>query len=48
MPRRTIVGLARVSMSIMLNLAMGNARAQVRVGDEAPFITLPLGFKKQD
>ena len=41
MRRKTILGLAMVSISIFLVLAMGNAWAQVKVGEEAPSFILP-------
>jgi len=41
MRRRTILALAVMSIPIFLVLAMGNAWAQVKVGDEAPSFVLP-------
>ena len=41
MRRKTILGLAMVNISICLVLAVGNAWAQVKVGEEAPSFVLP-------
>jgi len=41
MCKRTILTLAMVSISFFLVLAMGNAWAELKLGDEAPAFTLP-------
>ena len=41
MHKKTILALAMASIPIVLVLAMGNALAQVKIGDEAPTFTLP-------
>jgi uncharacterized membrane protein len=41
MHKRNLLALAIVSIPVFLVLAMGNAWAQVKVGDEAPSFVLP-------
>jgi len=41
MCKRTVLTLAMVSISFFLVLAMGNAWAELKLGDEAPAFTLP-------
>ncbi len=41
MCKKTILTLARVSIPFFLVLAMGNAWAELKLGDEAPAFTLP-------
>ena len=41
MRKKTVFRLAMVSIPIFLILAMGNAWAELKVGDEAPSFTLP-------
>jgi len=41
MCKKTALTLAMVSISFFLVLAMGNAWAELKLGDEAPAFTLP-------
>jgi len=41
MCKKTVLTLAMVSISFFLVLAMGNAWAELKLGDEAPAFTLP-------
>jgi len=41
MRKRTVFTFAMVSIPLFLILAMGNAWAELKVGDEAPGFTLP-------
>ncbi len=41
MHKKTVLTLAIVSIPFLLVLAMGNAWAELKVGDEAPSFTLP-------
>ena len=41
MPKRTIIRLVIFNITIFLCLAMGNAWAELKVGDEAPAFALP-------
>ena len=46
MYRKTIWAVSLVGIPILLILAMGNAWAQVKVGDEAPSFVLPSSQDK--
>ncbi len=41
MRKKTVFALAMVSIPLFLILAMGNAWAELKLGDEAPGFTLP-------
>ena len=41
MSRKTILKMVMLSAVFFLGLATGNARAELKVGDEAPSFTLP-------
>ncbi len=41
MSKKAILGLVMVNIVFVLGLAMGNAWAELKVGDEAPAFTLP-------
>jgi hypothetical protein len=41
MHKKTVLALAMVGIPIFLGFALGNAWAQVKVGDEAPSFVLP-------
>ena len=46
MCKRPLLTLAMVSISFFLVLAMGNAWAELKLGDEAPGFTLPSSQDK--
>ena len=46
MHKKTMLAWAMVSIPILLLLALGNAWAQLKVGDEAPSFTLPTSQGK--
>jgi len=46
MPKKTFFALVMVGIPIFLVLALGNAWAQVKVGDEAPSFVLPSSQDK--
>ena len=41
MPKKAVFVLLMVTTAVVLCLAMGSARAELKVGDEAPSFTLP-------
>ena len=41
MRKKTVLTLSMLSIPFFLFLAVGNARAELKVGDEAPGFTLP-------
>jgi hypothetical protein len=41
MHKKTVLTLAMLSIPFFLFLAVGNARAELKIGDEAPGFTLP-------
>jgi len=46
MGKKMMLALAMVSIPILLLFALGNAGAQLKVGDEAPSFTLPTSQGK--